>query len=323
MDQVRKVQSITKVWGSHQGETRPGIPQSREGDPKSFGVERPAAPPVLPEPDPGLVGSIHHPPVELVGQQRVSRRDPARHPSGSQEPVGLDQKVDSELDWNGSLVERTLYRWMGHEDVNIGMGHVQQLVHIVPSEVEVAGGQAELRVRRDVLDDFGSANVVHEDPELAHLDEREDPSVFVARLEKGTRPIPTFLEKAVHPPFGFRGEVTRPGFARMMREGRVHGEAIAAVQPEGELANRFHQFVAKVGQLRAILHQEVPVLPVGEVVVAQVGTADEQGVVEDVDLHVLEAHNFVEPLRQYGPEESSQGRGVVQVNGALLAVGLN
>ena len=91
-------------------------------------------------------------------------------------------------------------------------------------------------------------------------------------------------------------------------------DVIAAfVETEGELCDIGHQPLEEVGQLGAVLDEDVPVLTVGEVVVAQIGTADDQGVVKQVDFAVLHS----DCLRKFGGHdffrETAQHRRVVKV----------
>ena len=61
-----------------------------------------------------------------------------------------------------------------------------------------------------------------------------------------------------------------------------------------------------------------PVLPVGEVVVAEVGPAEDDRVVEHKDLGVLQPQRLVVPLRYRGFPGAAQQGSVVQRNAARV-----
>lgn len=57
--------------------------------------------------------------------------------------------------------------------------------------------------------------------------------------------------------------------------------------------------------VRLAAEHEVAVLTIGEVRVAEIGAAEDQLIVKDVDLHVLHPHHLVPPDRQLALEHAA------------------
>ena len=99
----------------------------------------------------------------------------------------------------------------------------------------------------------------------------------------------------------------------------IKGDVITVfIETEGELCDVGHQPFEEVGQLGAVLDEDIPVLTVGEIVIAQIGTADDQGVVKQIDFAVLHSNR----LGKFGGQnffwETAQHRRVVKVGLNIL-----
>ena len=53
-----------------------------------------------------------------------------------------------------------------------------------------------------------------------------------------------------------------------------HGDRVVGLQLQGHVPHRFHQLREEVGHLAAVLQQNVAILAVGEIRVAQVGAGE-------------------------------------------------
>ena len=86
--------------------------------------------------------------------------------------------------------------------------------------------------------------------------------------------------------------------------------------------NAMHQSLEEIRQMRTVLDQNITILTIGEVLVAQIGPGDEDVIVKHADLHVEQSDNLVPPFRHVCFPHSAQIRCMEERNFHLIAVGL-